>query len=133
MTLGRSTSRTRGEPYWRDTQGRRVREHPHGVNMVQGVCSEEQKSPSAADQRVAENAIALAPLEKDPARQEGDRNNKGKANLPERTQLAEFINAKKGDSQHKDGDSKLVEPIRAQCLFQSEHRLHALLSRWLWR
>src|ERR1700721_3153382 len=101
--------------------------------MIQSVCSEEQQGPPAPDQRVAENAVALVPLKKNPARQESDRNNKGEANLAERAQLAEFINAKKGDSQHKDGDSKLVEPIRAQCLFQSEHGLHALFRCWLWR
>src|SRR5580658_5806420 len=100
--------------------------------MIQGVCGEEQQGPSTTDQRMAENAVTVATLKKDPAPQESDRNNIGEANLAERAQLAEFINAKKGDSQHEDGDSELVEPIRAQRLFQSEHRLHPVFSRWLW-
>src|SRR5215471_15077613 len=98
--------------------------------MVQRVRGEEQQGPSAANQGAAENAVALPPFKKHASRQKRQRDEERQSNLACRPQLAKLIDSKQRKSQHKDRDAKLVQPIRAQSLFQRKYRLHSLLSSW---
>ena len=97
-------------------------EHMRGGHMIHRVCGKEDQGPAAPNAGARQDAVPLPHLEEDSGPEQRNAGNVSHHDLARRPESPQLVNQKERYTDHEDDDSELVQPVRAQGLFEVENR-----------